>query len=77
MCESITLASRRYTKLLRAGQVPDIKGYKRKLLGKSDEKDGHLPLEAFIKHAMEVHVEMRLHEGRRLQEIFETCDDGT
>ena len=74
MSEAIQTASRRYVKMLKANKIPEIRGYHRRILGDRNAEGGHLPLEAFLKHCMDQHAEMRIADGQRMQDIFSTWD---
>ena len=75
MAEQVQMAARRYQKALRAGDVPDVTGYRRKFIGDA-RQDNHelLPLEAFVKHCMDVHVKVRQAEGERMQQVYASWD---
>jgi hypothetical protein len=74
MSDATQLAARRYSKALKQGTVQPITGYHRKILAERYDS-GHLPLEAFLKHAMEAHAEARVADGDRLQAIYATWDE--
>lgn len=74
MNDAIVAVARRYTKVAKVGQVPEIPGFRRNVLVLTDP-GGHLPLESFIKNAMDTMADYRKEEGERLQDVYNTWDE--